>query len=312
MTGRFKDPRAGAETRHLTRGPPVTIEDALREALAEAVSGRVSFPRDCQGFPGTVHGGAVGALFYRTTTPRPPAELRLSLLRGVPTETPLRLTTGSSGRLARLALFQDDRPLAEATLSRDVPSPTDSSPVLAAWQADQRAEGEIPGTTMCVACGSVNPLGLRVRFLFNDRLLWREYTPRAEYRAADGWLHPALATIMLDELGWWLGALAQGECGVTTEVTVTVFRPLPFAPLLVLGDRTSVRAEDDPRGRYCRARGLLVTPAGELLAAGDVRFAGSRAYTKRLLQPFLETTSPEELFRLFPSARELHARRAGS
>jgi hypothetical protein len=36
-----------------------------------------------------------------------------------------------------------------------------------------------------------------------------------------------------------------------------------------------------------------------------VRFAGSRAYTKRLVGPFLESTEAEELFRFFPNARAL-------
>lgn len=231
----------------------------------------------------------------------------MNLLRGVPTETPLRLTTASVGAEARLALAHEDRPLAEATLSRERVPAVDSAPLLAAWRAGHAAQGEIPGTDTCLACGGQNPLGLQVRFCFDDRFLWREYTPREVYRAADGSLHPALATIMLDELGWWLGALAQQECGVTTEVTVSVFRRLPFAPLLVIGDRAAVRLDDDPRGRYCRAGGLLLTREGELLAAADVRFAGSRAYTKRLLPAFLETTEPEALFRLFPSARSLSA-----
>jgi hypothetical protein len=218
---------------------------------------------------------------------------------------------GSRGAVAELALRHDNRELAQATLSRQVSPALDPAPLLEAWRACPTADGEIPGTATCLACGSENPLGLRVRFLWNERLLWREYTPRAEYRAADGSLHPALATIMLDELGWWLGALAQGECGVTTEVTITIVRSLPFAPLIALGDRTSVQNADDPRGRYCRTSGVLVTPDGRLLATADIRFAGSRVYTKRLLEPFLETTPVEALFRLFPSARNLLARRAG-
>jgi hypothetical protein len=288
----------------------VTIEETLRAALTEAARGRVRFPRDLQGFPGTVHGGAVAALCYRITTPRPPVTLRMNLRRGVPVETALRLTTGSAGAVARLALAHEGRPIAEASLSREATGLPDPAPVLAAWRERAAcAESETPGTATCVACGSANPVGLQVRFLCNQGLLWRHYTPRAGYRAADGSLHAALATIMLDELGWWLGALTQGECGVTTEVAITVFRPLPFAPLLVLGDRASVRPGDDPRGRYCQATGFLLTPEGELLAVGDVRFAGSRAYTRRLVEPFLETTDTEMLFRLFPSARGL-ARRA--
>ena len=283
----------------------MTVEEALRRALAEATRGRVTLARDFQGFPGTVHGGAVAALFYRVTTPRPPVRLRMELLRGVPTETPLSLTTGSAGGRARLALAQEGRRLAEAELYREEIPPFDPAPVLAAWRQSPAPAGEIPGTATCLACGSANPLGLGVRFFFNEHVLWREYTPRETYRAADGSLHAALAMIMLDELGWWLGALGQGECGVTTEVAVTVFRPLPFAPLLVIGDRADVRADEDPRGRYSRAAGVLCTADGTLLARGEVRFAGSRAYTKRLLQPFLETTEPETLFRVFPYARTL-------
>ena len=36
--------------------------------------------------------------------------------------------------------------------------------------------------------------------------------------------------------------------------------------------------------------GVLLGPDGALLAAAEVRFAGSRAYTRRLVEPFLATT----------------------
>ena len=287
----------------------MTIDEGLQTASAEAARGQITFPRDLHGFPGTVHGGAVAALFHRLTLPRPPVHLRMDLLRGVPTDTPLRLTTGRTGPHARLALEQGERRLAEAMLSREAVPSIDPAPVMDAWTQHRSPQGEIPGTRTCLACGSANPLGLGVRFLVNDRLLWREYTPRSGYRARDGSAHPALATIVLDELGWWLGALAQGECGVTTEVAITLFRSLPAGPLLVVGDRAAVRVDDDPRGRYCRASGYLLTPGGELLAAGDVRFAGSRAYTRRLLEPFLEATDLDTLLRFFPGAAELRVRR---
>jgi hypothetical protein len=282
-----------------------TVEDALHAALRDATRGRVTFPRDLQGFPGTVHGGAVAALLYRATTPRPPVTLQLQLPRGVRTETPCRLTTGSRGSVAVLNLLDGERHLAEATLDRAVEPAADAGPLLAAWRqaACDAAAEEVPGTATCLACGFGNPLGLQVRLRADARFVWREYTPRPAYRAADGRLHPGLATVMLDELGWWLGALNQKECGVTTEIRVTIYRPLPFAPLIVLGDRSGVRPGDDPRGRYCRAGGFLLSPEGEVLAAGEVRFAGSRAYTRRLARPFLETTPAETLLRLFPSAR---------
>ena len=73
----------------------------------------------------------------------------------------------------------------------------------------------------------------------------------------------------------------------------------------MVGDRTAVRDDDDPRGRYSRVSGVLLGPDGALLAAAEIRFAGSRAYTRRLVEPFLTTTPLDDLARWFPSAREL-------
>jgi hypothetical protein len=288
----------------------VTIDEALRQATADAARGVVTFPADLHGFPGTAHGGAVAAVFHRLTLPRPPVALRVELLRGVPTAVPLGLQTGSVGATARLALRQGDRPLAEATLHRDGLTPPDVTRLRGAWARHGQPEGEVPGTATCLACGSANPLALGTRFLMNDRFLWRECHPPATYRTRGG-THPALALILLDELGWWLGALAQKECGVTTDVRVTLFEALPVGPMLVLGDREAVGADDDPRGRYSRTSPVVLGPDGTLLATAEIRFAGSRAYTRRLVEPFLATTSIDQLAQWFPSARDL-ARRASS
>jgi hypothetical protein len=281
----------------------VTIDEALREAAADAARGIVTVPADLHGFPGTAHGGAVAALFHRLTLPRPPVAIHVDLLRGVPTSTPLGLRTGSSGATARLALTQGERSLAEATLHREGLGRPDVTALRARWAADHDAREEVPGTATCLACGSANPLGLGVRFLVNDAFLWREYLPPATYRTREG-THPALALILLDELCWWLGALTQKECGVTTDVRVTLLEPLPFAPLLVVGDRGAVGSDADPRGRYSRTGGVLLGPDGAVLATADARFAGSRAYTRRLLEPFLASVPLDDLARWFPSSRD--------
>ena len=288
----------------------MTIDEALRQAAQDAARGVVSFPADLHGFPGTTHGGAVAALFHRLALPRPPVAMHVQLLRGVPTETPLGLRTGSAGATAWLALIQGERSLAEAALSREGLTPPDVTALRTRWGADHDARDEVPGTTTCLACGSANPLGLNIRFLVNDAFLWREYRPPETYRTREG-THPALALILLDELCWWLGALAQRECGVTTDVRVTLFAPIPFAPLLVVGDRSAVGGDEDPRGRYSRTRGALLGPDGAVLATADVRFAGSRAYTRRLVEPFLASIPVEDLARWFPSVRELTRQESG-
>jgi hypothetical protein len=288
----------------------VTIDAALDAAVAEAARGLVTVPAELHGFPGAAHGGAVAAILHRLTLPRPPVELHLRLARSVPTATVLRLDTGSAGSVAHVALRQEDRTLVDATLRRSGVEPPEAGPLRALWATVDQDGGEaVPGTATCLACGSANPLGLGVRFLASERALWRRYVPGPAYHARRGEAHPALALIMLDELGWWLGAAAQGECGVTTDVRIALFEPLPLGPLAVIGDRAVVRTDDDPRGRYARGTGAILGPDGTLLASADVRFAGSRAYTRRLLDAFLETTPLDELARWFPGARELALRR---
>jgi hypothetical protein len=281
----------------------VTIEAALDAASARAGRGEVVFPDDLRGFPGTVHGGAVAALVYRLTRPRLPVRLRLQLRRGVPPETPLRLVTGSVGAEARLELWQADRHLAQAELTRQLEAPgADPGPDPTTFGPP---EGKMPRTPSCLACGTENPLGLGLQLGWNARWIWQTFEPPESYRTRTGRVDSALATIALDEIGWWLGALAQGECGVTTEIEITLWRPIPGEPLLLVGDRTMVRTDDDPRGRYCRASSGLFTRSGAAVATAEVRFGGSRAYTRRLLQPFLAVTSLPDLARLFPGVPTL-------
>src|SRR5262249_23551322 len=134
--------------------PPVTIDEALRRAAADAARGVVTIPADLHGFPGTAHGGAVAALFHRLTLPRPPVALRLELLRGVPTATPLGLGTGGGGARARRALGRGERVPAQATLHREGLVPPDAAALRARWAADHDSYEEVPGTATCLACGS--------------------------------------------------------------------------------------------------------------------------------------------------------------
>ena len=137
----------------------MTIEEALRLAVAEAASGTVTLPADLHGFPGTAHGGAVAAVFHRLALPRPPVELRLEIARAVLVGTALRLATGSTGATAQIALSLEGRTLATASLRRDGVAPPDPAVLRAAWAA-RGGSVELPGTATCLACGPANPVGL--------------------------------------------------------------------------------------------------------------------------------------------------------
>jgi acyl-coenzyme A thioesterase PaaI-like protein len=112
---------------------------------------------------------------------------------------------------------------------------------------------------------------------------------------------PVVLTTMLDEAAFWLGALATGESGMTTELRVTLHRPAPFgARLIVSGLRASVTPpEDDPR--YWRTVTAIHDERGALLASGRITFVAVRGAAKRLAAGMLAMNPLGVVARVFPA-----------
>lgn len=276
--------------------------------LAECLSlnaegqGRLTLASPLQGFPETAHGGGVLAAFDLGAARWIPATAARTITarihKSVPIETALPLTTRESAPGVRLTLGDHARPRAAALVSV---APLGPPP---RWTWDGRAQKSLgfPTARGCLACGSENPIGLRVRLRFDDRWVWAEYRPPETYRTSDGRLAPALFTVLLDEMAWWLGALASGEAGVTTEITLTLHRPAhPFGEaLLALGPRDRVAVTDE-RGHFWRTDTAVLASDGAPLASATIAFAASRVYSKRLIPSLLKTNPAESLRPIFPT-----------
>ena len=168
------------------------------------------------------------------------------------------------------------------------------------WEDSHRRAYEVPGYEFCLACGRRNARGAQVRFDYNDELVWKHLQPQAHFRSADGSLFPGYLCIVADEIGWWMGALRQGECGLSNRVTVCLGRPVAYGePLLILGDRSAVTASD-AKGRVWHTQAAIVTSDWTPVATAEVQFAGSRAFTKVMLPKFLPDEDPAALHRVFP------------
>jgi len=110
----------------------------------------------------------------------------------------------------------------------------------------------LPISRTCFACGVDNTLGLRARLTFDARAVGGAWAPRPSFRAADGRLSSAALTTLLDETAFWLGALATGEAGMTTELAVTLHGDAPAGGAVLVG---GARAATRPRAgdaRYWR------------------------------------------------------------
>lgn len=283
-----------------------TIEDLLGQgaSLEGPGGGWLTLAPVFQGFPETAHGGSVLAAFDQFAraemSPTTPRTITAWIQKPVPLETGLPLTIEASDSGIALTLAHHGRILAKGTV-KPQSSPEADGSRWKGWSGSERTGWVLPATTGCLACGTENPVGLHLRLSFDEEAVWSDCHPPQTFRAPSGHLVAALFPILLDEIGWWLGALASGEAGVTTEVRVTLDRPAhPFGEnLLVLGRRDEVAAVDRKK-RFWRSEAAVFTMGGDRLAWGEITFAASRAYSARLIPKMLATNAPESLRRVFP------------
>jgi hypothetical protein len=206
---------------------------------------------------------------------------------------------GWRGRVSR-----DGRLLAEAEI-RPIPGPLTAQPAAdrKAWEVSIETSCPVPAYEYCLGCGLKNPRGAQVRFDYNEDWMWKRLVPPAHFRAADGSLVPAYHAIVGDELGWWLGAVTQGECGLSGRFSLTLGPAVPHGmPLIAVGSRRALTSSD-PKGRIWHAPVAILTEDWQPVAAAEVQFAGSRAFTKMMLPRFLWDPDRTALRRAFPRYR---------
>jgi len=158
----------------------------------------------------------------------------------------------------------------------------------------------LPISRTCFACGTDNALGLRVQLEFDAETVRGTWEPRAPFRRDDGSLAPAALTTLLGEAAFWLGALATGESGMTTELRVSLHRPAPFAtPVTVTGARGAVHQRGDD-ARYWETD-VVARADGEVVATARITYVAVRGAARRLVTGMLAMNDPACVRRVFPA-----------
>lgn len=278
-----------------------TAESVLRRGLEGGDADR-TFTLDpaFQGLPDTAHGGSVLAAF-RLLAGDVAGQVRAHYLKRVPLGVPLSLKTtrGTDGLDCQL-LDGANATLVHGRVSADGGgrAPTVAAPPVAA-PGPQACP--LPVSRTCFACGTENALGLGVRLGLDAGAVGGAWMPRDAFRSADGTLAAIAITTLLDEAAFWLGALASGESGMTTELAVTFHAPVPFgSALTVAGARDRVRQRpDDPR--YWDTEVIARDEQDRLVADGRITFVAVRGAARRLTT-WLAAVNPREVVqRVFPA-----------
>jgi len=281
----------------------------------EGMRATVIFTPDLQGPPEAGHGGGVTGMLFELVrlfhdegggedrVPRP-VKIQAILHREVPLEVSLEATVVpmEGGWVSRI--LRGERSIAEAEVRPIVGPLTPPAPeVRGHWERSRGEASAVPGYEFCLACGLKNPRGVQVRFDYNAQVVWKQLVPQPHFRCADGGLFPGYLCIVGDEIGWWLGALRQGECGLSNRVTLCLGPPVAHGvPLLTLGARSAVTTSD-PKGRLWQTRAAIVTLDWQPVATAEVQFAGSRAFTKLMLPGFVSGGDRAAVERIFPGSK---------
>jgi hypothetical protein len=136
---------------------------------------------------------------------------------------------------------------------------------------------------------------------FDDAAVRGEYEPREVYRRSDGTVSPLALTTLLDEAAFWLGALASGESGMTTDLALTLHRPAgAHTRLVVSGARADTTPlPSDPR--YWRTVVTVSDDAGRLIASAVITFVAVRGAAKKLALAMLDVNPRDVVHGAFPA-----------
>ena len=122
-----------------------------------------------------------------------------------------------------------------------------------------------PQNQWCFACGTQNPLSLKLTFEEQDGAYITHFTGQPQHQGYDGIMHGGIVSTLLDEImARYL--YAKGMNAVTARLEVRYLKPTPIGvPLLIKG--RIVRH----RGRVYETEGTVELPDGTVTALGAAK-----------------------------------------
>jgi len=127
---------------------------------------------------------------------------------------------------------------------------------------------ELVDDQYCFACGTENPISLRLEFAMEGDGLSGTFTASREHQGYRGVVHGGIISTLLDEAMARL-LIMQGHRVVTVRMEVRYRKPVPVGePLLIRAKR-----EAAPSGRFLKTSALIMSKDGAILSQGEGTFA---------------------------------------
>ena len=126
----------------------------------------------------------------------------------------------------------------------------------------------IPEGHNCFACGTNNPIGLKLDFYRQGNSVCSDVVLSRNHVGWQNMAHGGIISTLLDEVMSWTVIYFKKAFSVTRQIQVRYLRPVPVEVLLtVKGTITS-----DGTSRSCQAEAVLLNSKGNILAKGEGEF----------------------------------------
>jgi acyl-coenzyme A thioesterase PaaI-like protein len=127
---------------------------------------------------------------------------------------------------------------------------------------------KLPHTKSCFVCGESNPLGLKLEFETDRKIVRSVFTPRPEHTGFKQTVHGGVLATVLDEIMSWACAVQTKQWGYCGELTVRFREPArPAQPLIVMAELVENR-----RGKIFEAKAQLCTQEGTIVATATGKY----------------------------------------
>jgi uncharacterized protein (TIGR00369 family) len=126
----------------------------------------------------------------------------------------------------------------------------------------------LPHTRSCFVCGESNPIGLKLRFETDGRIVQTRFVARLEHVGFRQTVHGGLIATLLDEIMVWACAVQTKRFAFCAELKVRFQNPLrPGEQVLATAELVENR-----RGKIFEAKGELRSGGGELFASATGKY----------------------------------------
>ena len=121
----------------------------------------------------------------------------------------------------------------------------------------------------CFACGTNNPIGLKLEFYRQDNFICSDVVLSRNHVGWQNMAHGGIISTLLDEIMSWTIIYLMKSFAVTRRMEIRYLRPVPVeVPLTVKGEMIT-----SGKGNTCQAKAVLLNREGKKLAWGKGEFA---------------------------------------